>query len=138
MLSQERLGKVMTKPWRQATSFPMIDSEDNFGITAEHYRHCRRFCDGQSARSGQRGHSLSLAKRKPLASSDAVKSPAPVRTLCHPERVTLGLHLVFQLDGALPRTGHAPEQRSALRGQYRKTSAFFACFRSNGAEFLCS
>jgi hypothetical protein len=48
MLSQERLGKVMTKPWRQATSFPMIDSEDNFGITAEHYRHCRRFCDGQS------------------------------------------------------------------------------------------
>lgn len=25
-----------------------IDFEDNFAITVEHYRHCRRFCDGQS------------------------------------------------------------------------------------------
>jgi hypothetical protein len=48
MLSRERLCKVMTKPWRQAASFPMIDCKDNFGITAEHDRHCRRFCDGQS------------------------------------------------------------------------------------------
>jgi hypothetical protein len=48
MLSRECLCKVMTKPWRQATSFPMIDFEDNCGVTVEHYRHCRRFCDGQS------------------------------------------------------------------------------------------
>jgi hypothetical protein len=48
MLSRECLCKVVTKPWRQATSFPMIDFEDNFGITVKHYRHCRRFCDGQN------------------------------------------------------------------------------------------
>jgi hypothetical protein len=29
-------------------SFPNFDFEDHFGITVEHYRHCRRFCDGQS------------------------------------------------------------------------------------------
>ena len=49
MLSRECLCNLMTEPWRQATSFPMIDFEDNFGITMEHYRHCRRFCDGQTS-----------------------------------------------------------------------------------------